>query len=706
MSLKGNLWTVSSEGRGGLSQISTVFDSDKENPHRILYSSSIRNTLIKLLPPHLFLLGEGSDSLIDEFLELLPAFKWALWGEEGLQLSVYLLCRHRINGVRFFYDMISRWLMPGKRLNISSFFATDFKFFEHSDELFTVCEIVISLNNASELAQIRDQLPIIEGEIRMGLLSVYHANRILEIKGLSADEKTSLIQERIASLLEKRPKDFDHAIFAQMQHFLVMCSEEFKAIREYRHMSRIIYVFYLFRKILKGEIEKNPLHRFVHVKVSLAYLHHAFGIKKILGVFAALNFQGDHELFEERHLAGVIHSQFPHLAVVEDSFFFRTSKEERIQLLYLEVEKGDGTHFLLSEIKSFQNRLPGEIRSGIEKLARPLFMPRNEEDVMRNILILSHQLQSSGDLPQVIINFESQVESELFFTVIWLRVLKPLDSRQCTEKKNGAFLHPSPTNSAIDSCSTLKSMYCESIAEGLGEGCKNPQIPLFGTLPSIPSLFEKSDCTLKFLPDRIKQVGLLRKKYPKEATVFRLVCLAQHFLRPDHSVDLFKARQWIGQELQRVLGEFRDYNGGMISKQHEQFTALKGLFPKMDKNKELLLENFFHSIFPIEHRSVFNPCLLKNLFNLFCEAVHSNERKFYAENNEGSCYFLISCNEVSLGSRVVEEVKKFQIPSSQILTLSLEHLGIFYLGVLYAEESRRLRDDFMEHITDFVKLDF
>ena len=63
--------------------------------------------------------------------------------------------------------------------------------------------------------------------------------------------------------------------------------------------------------------------------------------------------------------------------------------------------------------------------------------------------------------------------------------------RQCTEKKNGAFLHPSPPTSAIDSCPTLKSMYCESIAEVVGEGCKNPQIPLFGTLPSSESFSGK-----------------------------------------------------------------------------------------------------------------------------------------------------------------------------------------------------------------------
>ena len=243
-------------------------------------------------------------------------------GEQCKNLSIFLLCRHRINGVKFFYEMISRWLMPGKRPNISSFFATDFKLPEISSEVFTMSEIVITLESGADLELIRHQLPILESEIRLGLMSVYHANRILEIKGLSADEKTSLIQERIASLLERRPKDFDHDIFAQMQHFLIMCSEEFKAVREYAHMSRIIYVFYLFIKTLRDQIEKHSGQRFIHVKLSKTYLHLPFGLKKVVGIFVALNFLNDTELFEERHLVRVLTSHFARFVADRRFFFF------------------------------------------------------------------------------------------------------------------------------------------------------------------------------------------------------------------------------------------------------------------------------------------------------------------------------------------------------------------------------------------------
>lgn len=569
-----------------LSQISTVYDCDKESPQRILHSSSIRNTLSRFFP------------LSTE----LPAVKWATWGEKGQQLSIYLLCQHRANGVKFFYEMVSRWLLPGKRLNIPSFFATDFVLEEFAEGVLTLCEVVISL----ESSEVFNQLPILESEIRMGLTSVYHANRILEIKGLSADEKTALIQGRIASFLERRPKHFDHDIFAQMQHFLVMCGEEFKSVRDHAHMSRIICAFYLFRKALKRQMETHPGHRFVYVKTSPAYLHLAFGVRKVLALFIALNYVEENELFEERHALSVLQRQFPELNVIENSFFSRTIKEERIQLLCLEVEKED---FTLEEVKWLRKQLPDEIKKGVEKLAHQLFMPRNEEEIMRNMITLSKQLQFVKDLPQVIVSFDGQMGEELMYTVIWLRILRD------------------------------------------------------GDCP-LQSLFE-GNTFLKFIPDRVREVGVLRKKFVKEANVFQITFSAHRFLRADHSVDLFEARRAIVAELGRVLGEFRDYNGGMIAKQHELLMALKELLNPLEKNEQLLLEDFFHSIMPMEMRCLCNPLYLKKLFLMLLKG----EKEAVAD--EG-CYFW--------------GVEAVHASDSQILTVELEYLGVRYFGGLCSVE--------------------
>ncbi|MBI3236179.1 MAG: hypothetical protein HYZ48_00480 [Chlamydiales bacterium] len=342
--------------------ISTVFDGVSDNPHRLFHSSSIRNALARLLPSDFFFESleskeEGGEGAAEELRRTLPVIRWVEWGKDPYNVSVFLLTHHRTNAVRFFYEMIHRWLLPGKRLHISSYFATDFRLPELTDELFTVCEMVISVSSLAEMELVRANFPVLETEIHLGLVSVYHANRILEIKGLSADEKTSLIQERIASLLEKRPFDFDSDIFTQMQHFLVMCNEEFKRAREYGHMSRIIYVFYLFRKAIQKLVENVPGGRHLTLKLCKTKLHLPFGMKRVLGIFVGINFLNDNEIFEQRHLIKAIKMYFPHIEVVPDSNFISSLREEKIQLLYLEVEKSSMEEFSLSEIKMLKERL-------------------------------------------------------------------------------------------------------------------------------------------------------------------------------------------------------------------------------------------------------------------------------------------------------------------------------------------------------------
>ena len=78
------------------------------------------------------------------------------------------------------------------------------------------------------MEEARSNLHSVETEIRLGVVSNYHARRILEFKGLSTDGKTAMIQEKIGSLIQSHSKDFDQGIFSQMQHFFVTCREDFK----------------------------------------------------------------------------------------------------------------------------------------------------------------------------------------------------------------------------------------------------------------------------------------------------------------------------------------------------------------------------------------------------------------------------------------------------------------------------------------------
>lgn len=613
--------------------IRTIFDEGKDPVDNLFHTHLLQRALKRVLPKELACFSEDLSFSIDS-----PLIKSLFWEGSALALSFYFLTPHRPNAAQFFYEMISRWLLPGRHLNISSFFAIDFKFSKEAAQLYTAAEIVIALESKMQLESVYANLPVLETEIKLGLASVHHARRILEIKGLSSDEKSSLIQERIALLLKKRPQDFDYDLFNQMQHFFVMCTEEFKAARSYVHMSRIIYIFYTFEKMIKKGLEKHPQERAVFVKLSKLQLQMPFGLKRVLALFVGVSFLNDNELFEARHLLKVLEMHFPKITPIEHSYFVSVCRDGKAQMLYLEVEKEEGVEFRAEEISDLRKRLPGEVKNGVEKLMRPLFMPRNEEEIMRNIVILTQQLKYPKDMPQVIISFDQQTEDALFFTIILVRILH------------------------------------------------STSLPL-------QEVFDKVSTPLKFTLDRVKKIGMIRKKYEKEASVFYLSISALNFLRSDHSIDLLKARQEVFNELQKVMGEVRDYNGGMIAQQHEQFLALKALFPPMQRREELLLENLFHAIYPVEIRSVIDPLQIKIFFNLLTAFIDEKREGYMSQNSRDSVYFVFSYKDPDIKQRM--DATLLSLYPSQLVTIAFPFSGSLYFGYIYQESDAEKQKQFL-----------
>lgn len=589
-------------------------------------------------------------SLFSDIIQKIPLIQTSFQEKDSCFLKISLLSKRVGNPAKFFYEMIDRWLLPGKKTHICSFFSCDFIFSYNGSDPFCLSEIVISANDEVELKKMQNNFLFLQNEIRLGSTSVYQASCILENKGLSADQKNLFIQERISLLIQKRPQDFDYDIFHQMQHFLFNTRQEFKAYRDCTHMARIISVFYVLRRALVSQAENCSVERLIKVKLRKTWLQLPLGFEKVLGVFLAIHFLSDDEQFEQVHCMRMIESCFPDFHYIEGSYF--SYEEGRVHLIYLELEKKDRSEISSQELKNLKEKLIDEVENGIHSLMHPLFIPRNEEEVMRNVILLSKQLRYFRDIPQVIINFDEQLETDLLFTVILVRVRQAVD-------------------------------------------------------PSIQQLFSHS--SLVFIPDRIKQVGMLRKKYPKEASVFRLRIASRSFIRSDHRVDLFQARQFVARELEKVIGEFRDFNGGMITKQYERFNELKKVCCRLQKQEKLLLEYFFHSIYPKELSTIFDPLRLKELFFLFLELFEKNKDK---KNNTrsvhqmkpGSCFFVLSYFDHSLKSKVLEKVAQLQISSSQLIAVLFRAVGWDYLCYGYLEEDTQKKILFIKTIQD--ALDF
>jgi hypothetical protein len=257
-------------------------------------------------------------------------------------------------------------------------------------------------------------------------------------------------------------------------------------------------------------------------------------------------------------------------------------------------------------------------------------MLRNEEEVIRHIVTLSGQLKFVRDLPQVILSFERQTETDLIFNVILVRILFP-----------------------------------ESL--------------------SIQNLFDQKQLLLTYIHDRVKRVGMLRKRYPKEATVFQVSFKSYPFLRDDHSVDLYKARQEVIKDLERVIGEIRDYYGGMIIKQLELLGALKHEIGELSRTDELLLESFFHSLYPVEMRSVLSPEPLRKLFSMWKE---KNQMVVL----EPEAVFVMGKRDFSL------ELVPLQLLDTELLVAKLETVEEKFWGYIYFSDNEEKRQGFLSTI--------
>lgn len=634
-------------------RIQTILDENVQ-ASGLIYSGQIQRVLHSLLPDNFFLESADEAKLAEIKTKLeqrLPLFKEVAGKKKDQKLvNLVLLCRQRYGVNKFFYDMISRWLIPGKQLNVALFFSTTFQLPDLGDETYSISEMVLSFDYTEDYEMALSNIPYIEQEILFGVQSYYHANHILKIKGLSLDDKTTHVQERIADLVRRYPQYFDDEIFEGMQQFLISCKDIFKLWRNEWHLCRIICIFHIFKKYLQKESELHSEKRLVCLKIKKIYLSHPFGTKEVLSFFVGINVINEYELFEERHLLSAINRYIPQVQMIENSLLLYKLKDEKIQLFYLEIEKKNGEAFSWEEVDLLRELLPDDLKNRVEHLVPPLFMPRNEEEVMRNILTLSQQIKYLKDLPQMIISFEEQTEKELSFTVILVRILYPESS-------------------------------------------------------SLKQLFLKGETNLKIFFERVKNVGMLRRKYPKEANVIRIKLPSGDFIREDYAVDLFQARLKVSQEIQRIIGEVRDYNGGMISKQQENLRRLRQILGDQALRYPVILQNFFYSIAPIELSATLDPMILKRLYLLIIQGMeHAADEDIQSFYEQSAYVFAVfKFQQPAFKQKIMQMLETLSFFfSREILQVEMKIMNNYFLGFVYFGEDFTNQEKFLRVIENFT----
>ena len=611
------------------------------------------------------------DNIFSKLQQLLPIFDYSDISSAPFLFRLSFLCLGDFtHGVgRFITDMLNKWLIPGKSIAICGQRSIEFKFKESPENNYYIAEYFININSEKESNLIKRNISSFIEEMKLIILSVQKARRINAIDRLNEVDKSNLIQENLtnlfdksldnmpfhqvkdfiykiseekklsqikenlAYLMHKKPNLFDRNIFDSVHSLSLMFKGDFTEKRSHKHISKIIALQYLFKKSIQQIISSTKIQsRIVHLKLLKTNIIHSD--KMSLGILICMNLLNEKEYFDKRYVMDAISSLVNDVKYVEDSYLI-DHRDDKLISFYLEIEKNNLSGFSQDEIDELKEKLPNEFKQRINSVVNPIFLPRNEEEILRNIIVLSKQLKFVRDLPQVIISYEQQSQKEVSFNIIILRLLE-FDTK------------------------------------------------------SLKEIFSYSKTFLKANFDETKIVGFLKKKHPKEANVFRVSLNKFDFLRRDYSLDLTKARKAVSEELTKIIGEYRDFNGGMLIKQTNALEHLKNMMSSLKKPEEFLLENFFYSIRPGIMQSILHDEVLKKFFLMFLNVsknLKNNQRTVETDRDVNYYYVMIATINKKLKEQVILAINKLKIKSFDLISSSLDTNELNTLGYLFREDN-------------------
>lgn len=439
--------------------------------------------------------------------------------------------------------------------------------------------------------------------------------------------------QTLAFLIYKYPH-LQKALLAELERFLILSTEKFREVRSIKSLLRMVSTYYFLRKEVLREMRIFPEKQHLFARLFSSQLSFPFGKKSVLGLAIVAHLPNRYDFFDEHHISLAIQELSLALHLVPGSFYFSQTSQDQLRFFYTEIEKEDGSKVTLEEYKILKTQIAQRLKKKIEKLSPSIFMRRNTEEVMKNILVLSQQLHSSADIPQVMISLERQTLQDLFFTVILVRPLKKKD-------------------------------------------------------PPLRQCFENLNTDIGFLHESEQIIGYLKDGSSKEIHIFQLQLPRALFLRSDSSTNFYVARKKVVSILNEALGEIRDYNGGMLLKQGEVLSQLKEIFPSSASE---LIEDIFYSITPIEMQLILPIEVLESFIQAALEISEKeiSMRENYIghmEQNKHWSFAILYTHDFSLRSSM-EEIVKQNVYSSFFSIVFQEKILMGYLSFSSIQENQ------------------
>jgi oligopeptide transport system substrate-binding protein len=356
------------------------------------------------------------------------------------------------------------------------------------------------------------------------------------------------------------PHSVEPAIFTDLSLLFLLTTEKYRVLRSSNHFFRLCLSLHFIQKRLIHNVTCFANQRHFEIRWTTSALFFPNGIKHVLGCIIGYNTLDRHELFDEQNVILTLHKFLPDVRLVEESFYCHASQHKNLKLFYFEIEQKNGGSFSLEQREIIKKTVQERIQASIQSLAPSLFIRLNEEEHYKLILTLSQEIRSLKDPSQAYITLEQQTGKEVIFRVILV------------------YISPFPNFS-------LKKYFFNCL----------------------------------FVSERVTTVKQI-DNYRLEAHVFCLhIPRDVSLLRSDGSLDFYVARQRVVGLIQSAIGDFRDYNGGIIIQQQDLLKALRSAFASIYARDPELLETFFYAITPIERLILLRQETINSLFKHFLE---------------------------------------------------------------------------------------
>lgn len=292
----------------------------------------------------------------------------------------------------FVHEMICRHLQPFGTLEV-------FSFASKREGALTVID--------AEVSYVPEHvLDVFCEELRLGARSKFYAMKILEIKGLALRDKLAFVLDGLRQYIRRFPARFDYDMLPLLQRFFIHMSEPFREMRSSGFLMRKVLGMYWMSRQGGGCVK---------ARVRKERVSQLFGDVDVLDVMLVMPLLGPSKRFSFAHVKKAIAAISPETEVNEESYYEEKDRVQGVQLFSFELEGCRVRPQLLERL------LPKEAQKAVETVVQRLRIPRNEEAVMKQMILLSGQLSQKKDIPQVIISFDEQTEDGLVFSVIMAR---------------------------------------------------------------------------------------------------------------------------------------------------------------------------------------------------------------------------------------------------------------------------------------------